>query len=486
MANLKSIKTNFLYNALLRFLSIIFPLITFPYLARVLSADGVGRIDFVTAIIQYFIIISQVGIPLYAVRQCAKVRDDKEKLSKLVQEILILNFVMVSVSYLLLFISMSFVSQLNEYKSLMIIISINILSVNIGMEWFYQAIEEYRYITLRSLFVKLFSLILVFIFIKEQDDYLLYGIFYVLSLSLGYFYNFVRATKYIDLFKKYKKYNFKKHLKPIMILFFMNLSVSVYINLDKVMLGFISGDKSVGLYTAANKIVSIIVLLITSLGAVMLPRMSYYIENNMEIEKKRLIGKSLDFVLMISIPSAVGIIMLSKQIIFLFAGSDYLDAITTIKIISPIIIAIGLSNLIGIQILVSHGKEKLTLISTLIGASVNFILNLLLISKMQQNGAAISSLIAEICVVLAQFVLAFKYIKGTIKFKNLLGYFLGSTLIVLTCTIIHLLISNLLISTFLSVLLSTLFYYAILYLLKNEFIYGFTNKILKKIQPFRK
>lgn len=482
MKSQKSIESNFIYSSMLKGLNIIFPLITFPYVARILSPEGIGKVDFSLSIIQYFILIAQVGIPTYAIRECAKVRDSEESLTKTVQEILVINLVMVIISYLLFSIVILNVNQLASYRYVLLVGSLNILSTSIGIEWFYQAIEEYKYITIRSMFVKLISLIAIFLFVKEENDFIIYALIIVLSTSIGYLYNFIHVYNYIDLFKKFKGYNFKKHIKPIIILFAMSLSISMYVSLDKIMLGFISGDTAVGLYTAANKMVKLVLSLVTSLGLVLLPRMSYYIENDEEIQVKRLIRKSLDFTFMIAVPSFIGIIMLAKPIILLFAGEEYLNAIPTIRIISPIILAIGLSNLIGIQVLVSYGKERITFFSTLIGAVVNFTLNLLLIPLLQHNGAAIATLVAEISVVIFQLLYSYEYIKGNVSWKSIASYFFGGILIIFITTTINYLTSNLIIFSIVSIALSVISYFSFLYFIKNEMITLISNSIISKIK----
>jgi O-antigen/teichoic acid export membrane protein len=248
------------------------------------------------------------------------------------------------------------------------------------------------------------------------------------------------------------------------------------------MLGFLADDTAVGLYTAANKMVKVILALVTSLGVVLLPRMSYYIENNEDILVKRLINKSFNFILMISIPATIGIFMLAEAIILLYAGPNYIEAIPTIRIISPIIIAIGLSNLIGIQILTSYGKEKITLVSTLIGAIINFTLNLLLIPSMQQNGAAIGTIVAESSVTIIQLIFAHSYLKGNVKWKTIYSYLLGGALIVLVTSTLKYLIANILLFTFLSVMLSIFAYFGFLYIIKNEMVYEMINKSLVLIK----
>lgn len=480
--NQKSISKNYIYNTILKVLNIVFPMITFPYIARVLTASGVGKINFSLSVISYFILISRIGIPMYGIRECAKYRDDKKKLTKTVQEILIINFGSLILSLILFYVILFNSNTLANYKDVLLILSINIISTSIGMEWFYQAIEEYKYITIRNIFVKIFSLILIFILIKDQNDYNIYAFILVISVSLSYLYNFFYSRTYINILKKYSNYNFKRHVKPILLLFAMSISISIYTNLDKVMLGILTNDEAVGYYTSANKMIKVIVSLVTSLGTVLLPRMSYYIENDLTKEINTLIDKSLNFILLLAIPASVGIFMLAKPIILIFTGSGYTEAITTIKILSPVILIIGLSNLIGVQILLSHGKEKFTLISTSIGAITNFLLNLLLIPYLKHNGAAIATIVAEISVTITQIYFAYSYLKGNISFKNIFQYFVGAVLIIITCLTVNYYFENIILLTGLSILFSSAIYFSFLFIIKNQFIFEIKDRILLKLK----
>jgi O-antigen/teichoic acid export membrane protein len=480
--NQKSISKNYLYNTILKVLNIVFPMITFPYIARVLTASGVGKMNFSLSVISYFILVSRIGIPMYGIRECAKYRDDKKKLTKTVQEILIINFVSLILSLILFYIILFNSNTLANYKDVLLILSINIISTSIGMEWFYQAIEEYKYITIRNIFVKIFSLILIFLLIKDQNDYNIYAFILVISVSLSYLYNFFYSRTYINILKKYSNYNFKRHIKPILLLFAMSISISIYTNLDKVMLGILTNDEAVGYYTSANKMIKVIVSLVTSLGTVLLPRMSYYIENDLTKEINTLIDKSLNFILLLAIPASVGIFMLAKPIILIFTGSGYTEAITTIKILSPVILIIGLSNLIGVQILLSHGKEKFTLISTSIGAITNFLLNLLLIPLLKHNGAAIATIVAEISVAITQIYFAYSYLKGNISFKNIIQYIIGAILIIITCLTVNYYFDNIILLTVLSILFSSAIYFSFLFGIKNQFIFEIKEQILLKLK----
>ncbi len=473
----KSIKKNFLYNLVLRIMNVIFPLVTFPYVARVLSPEGIGRVDFTLAFIQYFILIAQVGIPMYGIKECSKYRDNKELLSKKVQEILIINFTMMVFSYIILLFFMSTQNYLYNYRTLIFISSLNIFGASIGIEWFFQSIEEYRYITIRSILVKIISIICIFLFVKNTEDVFLYLIITVLSSFLSYIYNFVYANKHINLFRIYEEYDIKSHIKPILTLFMMSIAVSIYINLDKVMLGVLVGDRYVGLYSAANKMIRVVLSVVTALGTVLLPRISYYIEHGKNEKINNIITKSLNFILMITIPAVIGIIILAKPIIILFAGEQYLQAVKTIQILSALIPIIGLSNLVGIQILLSYNLERITLIATMTGATINIILNYILIPKYFHNGAATSSIIAELIVTIIVLLGGLKFIKGNIRLNNIFEYITGAGIILIEGIILQKMINESAIQLFSIVFIGMFSYIMYLYLMKNEMIIEFVNYV---------
>ncbi|MBB3110555.1 O-antigen/teichoic acid export membrane protein [Paenibacillus phyllosphaerae] len=486
MTNQSTVRKNFLYNTLLKYLNVLFPLITFPYVARVLSAEGIGQVDFSLSVIQYFILFSQLGIPTYAIRECARYRDDKEKLTKTVQEILIINAVMIGLSYLIFAFMLYRVDVFEANSTLLIIMSISIISTSLGIEWFFQAIEDYRYITIRSTMVKLVSLVLVFVLVNQESDYVIYGSISIVAVSLGYVYNLIYANRIIPLFRRSSNYDVKRHIKPILTFFGLSLSISIYANLNKVMLGLISGNYSVGLYTVADKMVRVVLPLVTSLGVVLVPRIAYNIKNGKQKEADELIEKALHFVTMISIPAIVGIYLLAKPILILFAGSTYLESVTALRIISPILIIIALSNLIGIAILVAHGKEKITLLSTTVGAIVNFLINLFLIPRLNQDGAAIGTLAAELAVLLVQLIFAYRYIKGNINYRNVLSYLAGGLLVFINCSLLKLLHYNEIFELLLATATSAVIYFGFLYVIKDSFIYPTVNRSVSKLGFIKK
>ena len=256
MAKQKSLKVNFIMNAILTMSSFIFPLITFPYVSRILMPSGVGKVNFATSVINYFSMIAQLGIPTYGIRACARVRDDREKLTRTAHELLFINIVMSIISYLGLFIALLTVPRLQSERLLYVIVSFTIILTTIGMEWIYKALEQYTYITVRSLIFKFISVVAMLLLIHSKSDYLLYGAISIFAASASNIFNFINVHKYIGL-RPVGNYNVRQHLKPVMIFFSMSVATTVYTNLDTVMLGFMKNDAEVGYYTAAVKIKNI-------------------------------------------------------------------------------------------------------------------------------------------------------------------------------------------------------------------------------------
>ena len=403
MAEKKSLKLNFIMNAILTMSSLLFPLISFPYVSRILLPEGTGRVDFATSLIAYFLMIAQLGIPTYGVRACAKVRDDKRLLTKTAHELLIINLFMSAVSYVALFLALIFVEQLHEDRMLYLVVSLTVIFNTIGMEWLYKALEHYTYITVRSVVFKFVSLGAMFLLIHKQEDYVIYGGITILASSASYLMNFFHARKYIDM-RPVGGYEFKPHLKAVAIFFAMACASTVYTNLDKVMLGLMATKVDVGYYGAAVRIKSILVSVVTSLGTVLLPRASYYVEHGLMEDFHKISRKAVNFVFVAAVPLMLYFMLFAKQGIFLLSGEEYAGAIVPMQLIMPTLLFIGLSNILGIQILVPLGREKTVLWSIIAGAVVDVILNALTIPAYGAAGAAAATTVAEGVVLAVQII----------------------------------------------------------------------------------
>lgn len=398
-----SVKTNMVMNAILTMSSFLFPLITFPYASRILLPTGTGRITFALSIVIYFSMFAQLGIPTYGIRACAKVRDDKEKLSKIVQELLIINGLLCIVVYIAFGISLAVVPRLKRDLALLLIMGVMIGLNAIGVEWLYKALEKYRYITIRSVIFKFIALVFMFIFVHKKEDYLVYGLITIFASSASNIFNFINLRKIIYI-KPLGDYCLKQHIRMVLIFFAMSIATTIYTNLDNVMLGFMTNNEQVGFYGAAVKIKNILISVVTSVSSVLLPRTSYYIDKGLKEEFKQLINKTMHFVLLISIPLAIYFIGYAREGIFFLSGDAFFGAILPMQIIMPTIVLCGMTNVIGIQMMIPLGLEKQVLYSEIAGAVVDLILNLVFIPKYGAAGAALGTLVAEIIVWLWQII----------------------------------------------------------------------------------
>lgn len=469
----KSLKFNFIMNFILTSSSLLFPLITFPYVSRILLPIGTGNVAFATSVISYFTMIAMLGVPTYGIRACAQVRENKEELSRVAQELIIINLGMATISYAFFVVSLFLIPTFQSQKTLLIICSSAILLNVLGVSWLYQALEQYSYITLASLFFKFVGLILMFALVHNVDDYLWYGLITVISAFGSYIINFIRMRKFIYLYPV-GNYDFKRHIKPIGTFFAMTVATTVYTNLDTVMLGVMKGNNEVGIYNAAIKIKTLMVTLVTSLGTVLLPRLSYYFEQKDFDNFRDIIGKAISFVLLFSIPCCIYFVVYSKEIILFLSGNAYLASIVPMCVLMPTITLIGLSNITGIQVMVPSGNEKKVLHSVFLGAIADFFINLLLIPKLGSTGAAIGTLVAELIVLIIQCYflknLLFE-IRKEIEYRVLCIALIPSTLFLY---FFHngFDISSVFISLFISACLFFGIYGVILYIGKEKIIYG--------------
>ena len=479
----KSIKLNFIMNAILQISAFIFPLITFPYVSRILGPSGTGNVSFTTSIVTYFALFAQLGIPTYGIRATARVRDDKKLLSKTVQEIFIINAVMCVLAYFVFFVVLNLVPKMYNDKVLFIIISSTILFNSVGMDWLYKGLEKYTYITFVSIIFKFIALILMFVCVHHKNDYVIYGAISIFAASASNICNLVNIHKLIYI-KPIFNYEFTKHFRPIMIFFAMSCATTIYTNLDTVMLGFMKDNVEVGYYNAAIKIKNVLLGVVTSLGTVLLPRASYYIENNMYSEFKRIAGKALNFVVLISFPLCLYFILFAKEGVLFLSGDAYTEAILPMQILMPTLIFIGLTNIMGIQMLIPLGREKVVLYSEIAGAIVDLVINTILIPIMASSGAAIGTLVAEMVVWTVQYIALKEDVKEAYVKIRYLPIVIGLAISALFSMPIKLLG----LSSFFTLLLSAIVFFGIYLVvltvakekLVNEIEFQILEKILKK------
>lgn len=482
MAETKSLRKNSFFSFFNAFTTLLFPLITFPYASRILHPEGIGKNNFAVSIEGYFAMLAGLGISAYATREAAKLRDNKYEFSKFCKEIISINLISMIISYTLLLILLFTVPKFEQYRLLILVRSMDIFFCTIGLEWLYRAEEDFKYITLRSFFFKIAGLIFLFIFVRDQDDIVEYTFFGILTSVASNICNLFHSKKYID-YKIKCKLELTRHFKFIFTFFGMVVITSLYTILDTSLLGFLSDDFQVGLYTAATKLNKISLTLITSLTAVLLPRLSYFARNNEKEKIIELAQKSASIIILLALPVIAGLIFLAKPLTLIFSGPEYLQAIPAMYIISPIVLFISLSSLIGSQIFAAINKEKLTLISTSIAAIINITLNFIFIPKYGAMGAAIGTVFAEFGVTLFQIMCVREYINKSIIF-TFFQSIIGCVLISFEIFFISKYINNNILIIITSILISVISYGTVLYLFHNKYfiesISIVKDKLLKK------
>ncbi|MGJ1262804.1 flippase [Sphingobacterium spiritivorum] len=390
----RSVKFNYLLSTLRIVSSTLLGFLTMPYINKVLGPESLGKVEYVNSIVTYFILFSALGIPMYGIRQIAKVRNNPLELSKNLLEILFILIITTALAYIGLFLLICSSNFLVGYEDLIILMSSMILLSNLGAEWFFQGIEDQLYITIRYLIVRAITILLLFTFVKSDADYLIYALVVVLNFCGSNLLNLIRLNKYIK-WREMKNLDLRRHLKPSITVFLASVSVSIYLQIDNFLLGYMAGDRYVGYYSAANKLMRYVVLFITSIGSVMLPRLSnYWIEDKKAYYKY--LQKTFGFIILISLPFSNYFYLFAEPIIKIMAGSEFLEAILTMQILSPICLIVGIAYFLGYLVLYPQNHERIYTVAVATSAGISIVLNYFLINKFQQNGAAIVQVLSEI------------------------------------------------------------------------------------------
>lgn len=471
MQKVSSLRKNAFLNIVYKLSSILFPLITYPYVSRILLADNLGRVSFFTSLTNYMLMIGSLGISTYGIRIVAKTRNNKRELSVVVKELLIINLVVTFIASLFLISSIIFVEKFQKNLLLMFSSLCQILIAPLGMEWLYGGLEQYEYIAKRSITMKIISLIFIFLFVHEKEDYIIYAAILMLGYIGNYICNFVYSKKFIDYSIK-QKWKLKRHLKAVLILFASILAINIYTNVDTLMLGFIKGDRAVGLYDVACKGKLVLLSLINAISTVLFPRLSYYLAEKDIVSYNKVLKKSISVIMGIAIPLSIFFVIEAKDVVIFLGGNAYEDATLCMQILMPILIISGFSNITGNQILLPHGKDISYMRAVMTGAIVDIILNLFFMPRYSLHGAAFATLMAEIVQMLLQLWQARVYLKDNVDFVELLK-------IIFACIISTIVIYNLKCTTKFSLIIGLGIYFIIYMIIYLFMLIVFKCKCLK-------
>ena len=473
----KSIRKNYIYNLIYQLLIIILPLITTPYLSRVLHAEGIGIYSYTLSIVTYFALFGSLGISMYGQREIAYIREDKTKVTTTFYELLFLRFITMTFS-IIVFIAIFTIN--NEYSLYYKILILELFANLLDISWFFQGLEEFKKTVFRNMIVKLLSVICIFIFIKDSNDVWIYVLIYACSNLFGNLSLWLYLPKYINKLD-FKSLSLKKHIKPTIGLFIPQIAMQIYLVLDKTMLGYILNDMSeIGNYDQSQKIVRTALSIITALGTVVAPRIANIISKGNEKEVSGYLERSFRFVWFLGFPMMLGLIAVSNTIIPWFLGEGYDKTIILMKYGSLLILAIGLNNVTGIQYLIPAKKQSKYTKSVVIAAILNFTLNLILIPKFKSIGAIMASVIAEFSIFFIQLIDVKKDFKINIIAKNSFKYIVSAFIMFIVAYYLGFMLKPTIITTIIQISIACIIYFILLLILKDNFVYEILNMIKLK------
>lgn len=471
---------NVLLNGIKTVLSLLFPLITFPYITRVLSPEGIGQANYASSIANYFILIGGLGIASYAIREGAKRSYQKEDFEKFADEMWTVSLMSALFAYICLFVTLAFSVKFHNYRWLIVLYSFQIFSNAIGMEWVLNIYEEYAYVTIRSVIFQILSLVLLFCFVRNPEDVYRYAVIQMIStVGIGLA-NHIYVRKKLTLKIVWSK-KILEHLQPVLLIFSTTLATTIYVNLDTTMLGWIWGDEQVGYYTAAAKLYNIVKSLINSVVTVYAVRLSslYYLNKT---EYDQTFKEVFQLITGLTIPMTVGGSLLRNEIIVILGGKEYLAATGSLAVLLVSLIFATLGNLFGAGALLIVKKEKDMFAATLTGTFANMILNYIFITRLKCTGAAIATLITEIIVCTILAVKASPYL----SFKGLINHgvkaVIASMLFVPVIAGINRLAIAFWPGLLFKLVLCVMVYAVVLLLLKDEMAVMFWKKLQQRIK----
>lgn len=470
----KSLTKNYIYNMIYQILILVLPLVTTPYISRVLGAESIGIYSYTYSILSYFLLFGALGVALYGQREIAYAGEDSAKRKKVFWEVQICRFLAAFIASVIYFI---FFMREGIYSVYYRIWFLELIAIGFDISWFFQGIEEFKKTVTRNVLVRIISVTLIFALVKAPEDLIKYITIYAIADLVGNLSLWLYLPKY---FKgvKIKNINALSHLPAIILLFIPQIASQVYNLLDKTMIGKIIADKSeVGYYEQAQKVIRVLVTIVTSLGIVMIPRMASTFASGDREKVFEYMKKSFKFVFFLAFPIMFGIMSISKSFVPVFFGEGYEKVVVLINVMAPTIILNGIANVIGTQYLLPTKKQKEYTMAIVAGLAVNFILNYILIKSYYSVGASIATIISELVLVIVEFYIIRKdiNIKEVLKLSS--NYVLSGLIMLITCVFIHIALGASTVTMVIQIITGALVYVLMLSILNDEFLILFKDKL---------
>jgi O-antigen/teichoic acid export membrane protein len=478
-----SVKNSVFYNVLLAISQVFFPLITFPYLARTLGPEHVGVLNFAESIAKYFVMLAALGIPIYGIREIAKVQNELKARTKIFAEIFTINLICTLGLSFLFLAAVFFIPQLNNEKVLFYWTIAYFFFQVFYLEWFFNGMNQFKFIAIRQFVIRFFFIIFVFVLIKSQFDYVNYmRMQFGLSVLLAII-NFNNLSKHISLNKEtFSNLDLRKHIKPLLYIFLTIFSISIYFSLDTILLGFLANNESVGYYSTALKLNKLIIAVFGAVTVAIFPSL-IKLYHSQQIEKFRELIRQVFFVLVsLSIPAIVIFISCAKEIVHVLFSQNFDRSILPLQITSPLILIVSLSSIFGFQVLSALAKDRQILYSAIIGMSVSVVLSILLVPSLMEVGEAITILVTELSVSISFIYFTKKYFKvgglTNMFLKQLVGALPYIVFVIIFKSIIA---DSIIVLTSISIISLIWFCIYHLFILKNSYFKVYLNGFLDKI-----
>lgn len=476
----KSLSKNAVLNTLKTVLSYIFPLITIPYITRVLQVEAVGVFNFSNSIISYFVLIAGLGVGTYAIREGTQYRDSESNISNFVSEVFTINVYSTIVSYILLFLTIGIVPKLKDYTYAILILSVEIIFTTIGVNWVCNIYEDFMFIAVQSIGVQAVSLLLTLVFVKNPEDIYKYIAIVAFSKSASSIINFIYIRIKYCRFKFLFHRNLKKHIKPIMIMFSTSVAMTIYVSSDTTMIGFMLSDYQVGLYSTAVKIYQIVKNVLAAILTVLIPRFALLTKENEKETICALFSKVFNLLTIMIFPATVGLIVTSRDVVRLVAGISYIEGADSLRLLCVAISFSLIATLYASCVLIPNKKEGIVFKATVISAVVNILLNIFFIPLWGINGAAITTIIAEAIVCIITIIESREDIKLNNIKNNLISVGCGCLGILIASAVCQFLMYNYLVRLCVTIIAGVIIYLLILVIMRNQIVLECMNRFKKK------
>lgn len=474
---MSNIKRNFAYNLILTIAGYVLPLLTYPYISRVLGVVNIGLVNYVDSIINYFVLFAMLGISSLGVREIARVKDDLIKCKEVFSTLLGVNVVLTLFSVVLLLCMTYMVEYFHPYREYLLIGIMKLVFSAFLLEWFFQGMSDFKFITIRSLIIRALYVILVFLFVRAKDDLGIYYFLTVLTIVINAVVNFWYSKRYVSF--SFKFLNLRPYLLPVISYGFYRILTSMYTTFNVTYLGSVSDVAQVGYFVTATKLHAILMGIFTAFTTVMVPHVSELLAKSEYGKLRGIADKTFSIIFMISIPIIVLSYFYAPLIIKLIAGFGYEGAIIPFRIVMLLLLVIAMEQIIIQQFLMAIRDSKCIVWLSSIGALVGIIFNILLTARIGSVGAAISWVASEMMILLVSLFYYNKYFKMKIPLKSFLSNLVVSIPYILICLLFSL--ENMIVNASLSILFSSLwFFISNIYIIKNEHLILFVQSVASK------